>query len=273
MATRQLIDSWLQPLRTARVPVLVYHGLTASGTSRVPWRQKKYWVSTTRFREQLFCIQRHGFQVALLSELWNAGRFEAQAAALTFDDGRSSDYQHAFPLLLECGMRAEFFVNTATIGEAGCLNWRQMNEMQKAGMSFQSHGHEHTDLSRLPRPKLIQQLKDSKQILEDRLGKAVSLLALPYGRVTARVLETALEAGYCAVCHSREWLARPGGRTVNRVTIYGHTDLGTFRGLLRGSPFAYGPRAARSALLYLPKRALRLFWQPQLGPTVAEDTV
>ena len=65
------------------------------------------------------------------------GKEQVQTLLKTFDDGRATDYEVAFPLLLAAGVRAEFFVNTATIERAGHLTWSQIMEMHRAGMSFQ----------------------------------------------------------------------------------------------------------------------------------------
>ena len=71
---------------------------------------------------------------------------------------------------LEAGKQADFFISTATVGQRGFLNWQQITDMHRAGMSFHSHSHNHVNLARLPVCVLEQQLRKSKQLLEDRLG-------------------------------------------------------------------------------------------------------
>ena len=127
-------------VRIPGVPVLLYHGLTGPAESEVPPREAKYWVSAARFKDHLELINRSGYRVTLLQELWNATNASDHAKSLvvlTFDDGRASDYQVAYQLLLEAGLRALFFVNTAAIGQQGYLNWANISEMERAGMSFQ----------------------------------------------------------------------------------------------------------------------------------------
>lgn len=273
MATGPVAESLRRALQLAGAPVFVYHGLTELGTAALSWRGRKYWVLAAQFREHLKSIHREGCRVALLHELWNTtapAKNGKPSVALTFDDGLSSDYSIGFPLLLEAGVRANFFVNTAIIGQPRFLGWRQIAEMQRAGMSFQSHGHDHVNLSRLTLRGLEHQLKVSKLLLEDRLGTPVEFLAAPYGVLNARVIETALQVGYRAVCNSRSWPARPGTRTVSRVAVYSHTPLSDFRKLLTGNLFGYQARAFRAALLYLPKRIALCFWQPQVSAARAE---
>lgn len=249
MATRQLIPGCQPLLRLAGVPVFVYHGLTKGGDSSPPTSEKKYWLMPDQFRSQLREIRGCGQQVARLHELWNSPNGNLPPAiVLTFDDGLASDYEEAFPILLENAAGAEFFVNTATIGHPGFLTWRQIDEMRRAGMSFQSHSHEHVALSTLPECELRRQLKDSKQILEDRLGKPANFLAAPYGVLNRRVVEAALEAGYQAVCSTRSLPARPGAKVVNRVVLYQYTTPRQFRRLLDRRLLGYLSRMAWAPL-------------------------
>src|SRR5439155_1478693 len=135
------------------------------------------------FGRHLAQIREAGQRVRRLYELWS-GRATApenqSAVVLTFDDGRATDYEVAFPLLLAAGVRAEFFVNTATIERAGHLTWSQIMEMHRAGMSFQSHADHHVLLPRLPERLLRNELPPAGR------GQPVGRPASPGGRV-ARV--------------------------------------------------------------------------------------
>lgn len=193
--------------RLPSFPVLLYHGVTRAGEEApcAP-RERKYWLEAHRLRTQLRLLRLTAHRFAPLTETWGASRLAARGhrpIVLTFDDGRASDYEAAFPVLVETGARAEFFVNTATVGTPGFLSWAQIAEMQQAGMAFQSHAHEHVDLRQLGPQALAEQLGGSRRRLEDRLGAAVEFLAAPYGRTSPRVIAAALKQGYRAVCTSR----------------------------------------------------------------------
>jgi peptidoglycan/xylan/chitin deacetylase (PgdA/CDA1 family) len=190
--------------------------------------------------------------------VWSGpGGQAAPAVALTFDDGRASDYLHAYPLLMEHGVMGEFFVNPGTIGRQGYLSWGEAREMSRAGMRFQSHAHDHVYLTLLSAASLERQVLDSKRRIEDELGCAVQFLAPPYGDLNRRVRQAALAAGYQAVCNSWDWPARAGRRpTVTRVAVYARTTPEELARLLRGDPLPYLRRIARSAVLYPAKRAV-----------------
>jgi peptidoglycan/xylan/chitin deacetylase (PgdA/CDA1 family) len=254
------------------VPVFVYHGLADETETRIPTEEIKYWVSHGQFRGHLDYISRARYRVSLLKELVNGkdiGRGLRPDVVLTFDDGRASDYRVAFPNLVENGTKAEFFVNTARVGAPGFVTWREIAEMQRAGMSFQSHSHDHLDLTRLPCRELERQLKVSKQILEDRLGNSVDFVAAPYGRFNRQVLEEALQLGYRAVCSARCLPAYPGAQKLNRVVLYRDTKFRHFQGLLDREPTSYLARIAR-APLYWPNRAL-LWFQLRFSDGLPEE--
>jgi peptidoglycan/xylan/chitin deacetylase (PgdA/CDA1 family) len=241
------------------VPVFVFHGLTGSSKVDVSRRERKYWIEARQFQNYLKEICRYGYRVKTLAEFWGgtnpSGPME-RMVVLTFDDGLASSYQIAYPFLREASVRAEFFVNTATLGAPGFLNWTQIIEMQRAGMSFQSHSRDHVYLTRLPTLALKIQLSDSKRTLEDRLGRPVEFLSAPYGDLNARVVELAQQVGYRAVCGTRSWPARPGTCNVNRVAIHSHNTSSEFRQLLTGNPVRYLGRTARAVAIEIPKRVL-----------------
>ena len=116
--------------------------------------------------------------------------------AITFDDGHVSNYEIAFPLLLENNMTADFYVNSSTIGTKNHMSWPQLTEMVSAGMSIQSHGHEHVYISDLDDVNIKMQLELSKNILEDKLGKSVFVFAPAGGRYDERVVRIGKELGY-----------------------------------------------------------------------------
>jgi peptidoglycan/xylan/chitin deacetylase (PgdA/CDA1 family) len=190
---------------------------------------------------------------------------------LTFDDGRASDYDAAFPLLATAGVRAEFFLNTGTIGSAGFLTWSQVAEMQRAGHGFQSHSHDHVVLRGLSRRRLEEQLGESKARLEDHLGARVEFLAPPYGLLDRRVVEVARDVGYRAVCGSWPWPAKVGAGIVNRIAVYRGTAGRHFDAVLAGRPAACVPAAVRAAIVDVPKKALLKMKPAALGVRLLEE--
>jgi peptidoglycan/xylan/chitin deacetylase (PgdA/CDA1 family) len=246
-------------LTLSGVPVLMYHGLGASPPADLGPRERTYWLSTEAFGRQLALVRRGSHRVVGLYDSWADETGERRAPApvvLTFDDGRASDYEVAFPMLLAARVPGAFFINTATIGRPGYLTWAQVVEMHRAGMSFQSHAHDHVVLPALSESALRAQLEISRQQIEDRVGRRVDFVAAPYGLLDRRLVNTAREVGYRAVCGSLGWPARRRRAVVNRVAVYRETTDARFAAILDRRPAAYLPGLARAALRYLPKQVL-----------------
>ena len=255
-------------------PVLMYHGIGDSIPAGASDREGRYWVSPESLERQLAQMRAGGQSIVSLHAFWASREGPApQQVVLTFDDGRATDYKLAFPLLLAAGARAEFFVNTATIGQSGYLAWDQIAEMHRAGMTFQSHAHDHVVLPGLPPQVLKNELHTSKHLLEDRVGCGVEFLAAPYGLLDRRVLDTAREVGYQAVCGSLSWPARPGAAIVNRVPVCRNTTTARFEAILARQPSAYLPDVARTMLMYLPKRVLLKVRPHYLGAQIQTEGV
>jgi peptidoglycan/xylan/chitin deacetylase (PgdA/CDA1 family) len=143
--------------------------------------------------------------------------------------------------------------------------------MQRAGLSFQSHSHDHVVLVGLPAASLERQLRDSKHLLEDRLGAPVDFLAAPYGLLNGSVVRAAREAGYRAVATSWNWPARPGARRMSRIAVYQTTTGGDFSELLHGRPSILVQRVGRDLLAHIPKRVMLRVRPSWLGVQVRES--
>lgn len=249
----------------AGVPILLYHGIAKHACVG-----DKYCVSLADFRSQLGELRAAGCAPVHVRQAASASAGK-HPVAISFDDGLASDYQCAFPLLAEHGLTATFFVNTSNIGCAGFLGWNEMREMQRAGMSFQSHGHFHAPVLRLGLEACAAQLRLSRQLLEQGLGSAVDCFSAPYNFLNARLIEAARQAGFKVICSSRNWPVRAGQPVYGRITIYQQTSLAEFRELVSCSLLPLARRRLREIVLALPRRiVLRL--RPQwLGVSVSQQ--
>lgn len=243
-------------VRAHRFPILMYHGIDGGRRTSRPARERQYWVPEPRFRAHLAALGPQRF--ALLRACWEPASLPAAAVVVTFDDGRESDYHFALPALQAHGAPAEFFVNPATVGSAGYVTWAQLRYMARHGMSIQSHGWEHTDLTRLASPELHRQLRRAKEEIEHQLGAEVTTLAVPYGSYNRLVLVAARACGYQLVCTSSVALAAPGAWLLPRLTVYRYTSPRRIQRLAQGGWPARAVRHARSGLMLAPRRLFQL---------------
>ena len=137
------------------------------------------------------------------------------------------------------------------------LSWEQIRTMDRAGVSFGSHTISHPMVSRLTQQELDKELIDSKRMIEERLGHAVTGFAFPFGKRAdygVHPRELLLRAGYhCAV--TTEWglntpLTDP--LELNRVSVGEEWPLSMFalqlnRAFLHGSSEEANGKAAVSS--------------------------
>ena len=176
------------------LPVLIYHKLSFE------YNRNKYVLSADDFRRHLDEIKSLRLKPATADQL--AGKIQSKASnydrylLLTFDDGNSSDYDIAFPALSACYFVATFFITTDWIGHDGYMHSSQLIELSRQGMSIQSHAHTHKFLDEMSEKELHLELQQSKEILEDIVGREVSCLSIPGGRCNTRVIDYASKIGY-----------------------------------------------------------------------------
>jgi len=168
-------------------------------------------------------------------------------ALITFDDGHVSNHRVALPALCEFGMRADFFINPASVGHPGFVDWSDLREMSASGMSIQSHGYDHQFLTDLSPKRLRESLYAARMEIEDRVGTPVSLLAPPGGRVPGNLLAIARECGYARVfaSHPGRLRAHDERTILPRLAVTARCDSATVSRWLSGK---------RSALLRLQLR-------------------
>lgn len=197
------------------VSVLMYHAIVDDGESAAG-ADLHYAVSRNTFGRHVELARQSGLAVVSVRALLDAPR--SDAVAFTFDDGHVSN-AWAAQALHGAGGSADFFVNSAHVGKPGFLGWPELREMAVAGMSIQSHGHQHRYLDELDAAGVEDELRRSKQILEDGLGRAVTLFAPPGGRVAPGLVQTARRLGYDAVCSSRVGVWRGSSGEVPRFAV------------------------------------------------------
>jgi peptidoglycan/xylan/chitin deacetylase (PgdA/CDA1 family) len=160
-------------------------------------------------------------------------------------------------------MSATFFVTTDWIGRQGHVSWEQLREMRAAGMDVQSHCKSHRFLSELAASQLTEELRGSKEALDEGLGQDTDMLALPGGDWPRRMLRCLIgESGYRVVATSRWGLngvapgAEGGVTIVGRCTVNGVLGCQRVRRIAGGDPWLVRRRRLREGVLGALRSAL-----------------
>lgn len=169
-------------------PVLVYHAVLASG-------EKEGSIPVAQLNAQMKFLQDAGLEILPLDTLLNGPR--RRGVFLTFDDGETSFYEHAWPLLKHYSYPACLFVIAERIGAAGYMNKEQLNELVGSGLiTIGSHTMGHRFLPELTDSQIQAELAGSKAFIEAAVCRSVNFLAYPWGGFTPRIEEAARQAGY-----------------------------------------------------------------------------
>ena len=218
-----------------------------------------------------FCTRAEKFeaQVALLAEEQRAVSLEdvkrfalgqadlpLDACLITMDDGFASMHDIALPILQRHGVPAVAFITSSMIDAQRAtplpeafLTLAQLRAMHAGGIVIGSHAYTHRSMGKLPLLEAREEVKRSKESLEDMIGAPVTSFAYPFGTRGDFTPETddALErAGYEIGFHSQHGPVRPGMmrpgtplQSLPRVKIESGKPFWQFRRITHGGMDAW----------------------------------
>jgi len=116
---------------------------------------------------------------------------------LTIDDGFSSFYENAWPILKEKKIPFIIFINTETVGSRGYMNWKQIKEIfQFDFVHIGNHSHSHEYLVDWSDEKIEKDLKTSIKIFKEKLNHETKFFAYPFGEYKNSYKEIVKKLGF-----------------------------------------------------------------------------
>jgi peptidoglycan/xylan/chitin deacetylase (PgdA/CDA1 family) len=190
------------------VLVLCYHAVSERWDADLS-------ITPEALEEQLVLLVRRGYSGVTFTEAVTkppAGK----SLAVTFDDAYRSVLELGFPILARLGLPGSVFVPTGFAGterpmswpgieqwlggpferELVPMSWEELERLAADGWEVGSHTRSHPHLTHLDDAALAEELRDSREACEQRLGRPCESLAYPYGDHDRRVVEAASAAGY-----------------------------------------------------------------------------
>lgn len=231
------------------VPILMYHSIGGSDRLAVP---------PEAFASHLAYLREYGYTPLSLATVVHWLRdprgqrtrpLPERPVLITFDDGYADVHERALPVLTRYDVPATVFVTSGWLRDAGpyaagrppgrMLAWTQVAELAAHGVEIGGHSHSHPQLDQLRDPDLRTELRRNRGLLEDRLGRAVTTMAYPYGYSSARVRREVRAAGYDSACAVANRVVHPGADAfaLPRLTARGWTSAAPFDAALRGRGF------------------------------------
>ena len=217
------------------IPILTYHKITS---------QPEFGLNTLppgRFQKQMNYLKEQNFHPVTFQDLLTQG-IPPHPIIITFDDGYSSVYHEAFPILKELGFRAVIFIISDYIGKVNSwdanlfavkfshLNESQIKALAAAGMEIGSHGVSHRALTFLTAKELEHELCHSREILTSLSGRAIESFAYPFGIQDITVQQAVQRAGYKFACIN-VWGSRNSSNQfcLPRLPVYRTDSLNSFK--------------------------------------------
>jgi peptidoglycan/xylan/chitin deacetylase (PgdA/CDA1 family) len=185
MKTMALLrDTERQPF----IPILMYHGIGKATGARHPYFETS--TSPEMFASQMRYLSDHGYRSIGLEALTSrpAG-FErsGRKMVITFDDGYHSFYTEALPVLARYGFRASIFIVSSFAQKANDgfngskhMNWHEIREILNMGNEIGSHTVSHPILRNVSPERLLYEIEESKNVIEQETGTCVNSFAYPY---------------------------------------------------------------------------------------------
>jgi peptidoglycan/xylan/chitin deacetylase (PgdA/CDA1 family) len=100
------------------------------------------------------------------------------------------------------------------------LNWKLIKEMLNSGMiEFYSHTKSHAKCNSLPEKELMEELKESRDIIEKNLDSPCPYFCWPYGKYNGIAVDIAKKTGYKALFTTNHGVVKAGSDpfAINRI--------------------------------------------------------
>jgi peptidoglycan/xylan/chitin deacetylase (PgdA/CDA1 family) len=187
LGVARIMSSRQHPVSPGRLPILMYHGINDHLHGRHPYFEIN--TSLKAFRGQLEALSASGYRTINLAPASSISRSGGtdRAVVLTFDDGLADFYDNALPMLLEFGFTATLYVITGFTknqrlikDDKTFLSWQDIRELSRYGIQVGSHTRNHHKLHEMSRSQAFEEVRSSKETLEDKLGVSVKTFAYPY---------------------------------------------------------------------------------------------
>ena len=235
--------------------VLCYHAVSERWTADLS-------ITPENLEAQLDLLANRGYRGVTFTDAVK-GVPEGKAVAVTFDDAYRSVLELGEPILARLGWPATVFVPTDFAGterpmswpgidhwaggefdrELVPMSWEELDGLAARGWEIGSHTCSHPHLTGLEDAVLEDELRRSKSVCEERLGRACESIAYPYGDHDARVVEVARRAGYRTAGTLPSRMDAGDPLRWPRVGVYYGDDLRRFKAKV--SPLVRGLRASR----------------------------
>ena len=234
---------------TQAVPILMYHSISLSTNPKF----RPFTVSPASFADQMAYLHQHAYTPLSVTQFIHVvtqkgSTLPKKPVLITFDDGFADFFTEALPVLKRYQFPATLYIATGFTGSTShwlkhegeasraMLTWDQIAEINASGIECGAHTHSHPQLDILPLPKANQEITQSKELLEQHLGKKVETFAYPFGYHTRAIQRQIKAMGFTSACAVKYQMssANTNPFALARLLVDADTSEEMFAALLNG---------------------------------------
>jgi len=116
---------------------------------------------------------------------------------LTIDDGYSSFYENAWPILREKKIPFILFISTREVGKKGYMSWEQIREIDKYEFTeIGNHSHTHDYLIDFTKKEVKEDINTSIKVFKKELGKNSDFFSYPFGEFSIELKNIIIDFGF-----------------------------------------------------------------------------
>lgn len=220
---------------TLKVPILMYHYVSDPPPDADEYRVDLS-VAPDQFRQQMAALRDSGYTSIDLYDLTTAivgySELPDKPVLLTFDDGYLDNYEIAFPILEEFGLKGTFFIISEFIdtGREGYMTWAMVEEMARAGHRFESHSRTHPDLTKKDHDDLVWEILGAQETIAAHTGSRPRYFCYPGGDYNADTIQMLRDLDYwgAVTTANGSWHGFNGRFEWQRIRIHNFTPIGEF---------------------------------------------
>ncbi|TEU23828.1 polysaccharide deacetylase family protein [Alkanindiges illinoisensis] len=246
--------AWWRPhLNWNRPRILMYHMVR----EHIPGAKfNKLRVTPAHFEQQVKWLSEQGFHFVTMHQLCaNWGKHPDKTVAITFDDGYEDNLRNALPILKKYNASATIYVvvdrherdwssykkahhNTGELARETKLTDLQIKQLVDSGLiEIGSHTLTHANLAAIDDQQRLQEMTESRYILQQQTGQAINSFAYPFGIYSKADVEAADQAGYLTAVTTvegvDELLPKPDFLQLKRIKVSGKDNMLAFKCRIR----------------------------------------
>ncbi|HEX7385662.1 MAG TPA: polysaccharide deacetylase family protein [Castellaniella sp.] len=221
------------------IPILMYHQIGEPSPRGSPYRGLT--VHPAAFRRQMTWLRRLGYRGLSMRELlpYVRGERHGKVIGITFDDGYRNVLENALPILQAVDFTATNYFVVRQLGggnvwdyaegvpHADLMAESELRAWAQAGQEVGSHTLNHPVLPALSPELAANEIRHSRDALQQILGAPVESFCYPYGKESLALRDQVRAAGYSNATTTSGGLARPGDDLMGlpRIAVVRTTNI------------------------------------------------